>query len=373
MNDDRYQRHSLIDWFSQDLVRSAKFAIIGCGAVGNEVAKNMALLGVGNLDLYDFDIIELHNLTRSVLFREKDVGKTKVDVAAARVKGLDPNISAIPFFGDFWDSLSFEKASSYDTIICCVDNFEARIKLNQLCQITSTNLINTGIDSKYGIIELYPFKEIPKTACYECNLPTGVYKELQKRFSCGWLKKVSYIEKKIPTTIITSSIVGSYATALALNILRDSSNVESKKIFIDSFTGNSTISGFNKNKNCPNCTSEPDGYQIIKAKSNIHNTLNSINISDSHSITTSEPILVSTRCVNCDSSDKIIFDLASKYDSTIIRCPKCNQQTVNIDISDIFSINELLSKYENRKLPCKFIRYEQDGLLTIIELEHCDE
>ncbi len=235
MSENRYQRHSLIDWFPQELVESANFAIIGCGAVGNEVAKNMALLGVGSLDLYDFDIIELHNLTKSVLFREEDVGKAKVDVAAARVKELDPNISAIAFFGDFWDTLSFERISSYNTIFCCVDNFEARIKLNQLCQITSTNLINTGIDSKYGVVELYPFNAIPKTACYECNLPSGVYREMQKRFSCGWLKKVSYIEKKIPTTIITSSIVGSYASSLALSLLRNLPNVESKKIFFDSF------------------------------------------------------------------------------------------------------------------------------------------
>lgn len=373
MKKDRYQRHSLIDWFSQDVVKTATFAIIGCGAVGNEVLKNMSLLGVGNLDLYDFDIIELHNLTRSVLFREEDVGKTKVDVAAARVKELDPNISANPFFGDFWASLSFERASSYDAIICCVDNFEARIRLNQLCQITSTNLINTGIDSKYGVVELYPFNKTSKTACYECNLPASVYKELQKRFSCGRLKKVSYIEKKIPTTIITSSIVGSYATSLALNLLGNSSYAESISIFLDSFTGRTTVSSLRRNENCPNCGSFSEKKQIIRSKPHIYSTLKTIKISDTYSITTSDPIVVSTQCVNCDSNDKIIFDLASNYDSTLTHCPRCNQDSVNVEISDIFSINELLNKYGDRKLPCKFIKYEQDGITTIIELEHQNE
>ena len=61
---DRYQRHALIDWFSQAEVGGARIGVVGAGAVGNEVLKCLALLGVGALDIYDFDRIEVHNLTR---------------------------------------------------------------------------------------------------------------------------------------------------------------------------------------------------------------------------------------------------------------------------------------------------------------------
>ena len=78
---DRYQRHSLIDWFSQAEVAGARMAVVGAGAVGNEVLKCLALLGVGALDIFDCDRVELHNLTRSVLFRESDVGRSKAECA----------------------------------------------------------------------------------------------------------------------------------------------------------------------------------------------------------------------------------------------------------------------------------------------------
>lgn len=69
MTDLRYLRTNLIDGFSQEVVQKLHFAIVGCGAVGNEVVKNLTLLGVGKLDVFDFDTIEIHNLTKSVLFR----------------------------------------------------------------------------------------------------------------------------------------------------------------------------------------------------------------------------------------------------------------------------------------------------------------
>ena len=85
----RYRRHDLIDWFSQEQVSAARVAVIGAGAVGNEVVKNLALLGCGTIDVFDFDVVELHNLTRSVLFREADVGRWKAEVVAARTAELE--------------------------------------------------------------------------------------------------------------------------------------------------------------------------------------------------------------------------------------------------------------------------------------------
>ena len=113
---ERYLRHSLIDWFPLERVQNCRIAIVGCGAIGNEVAKNLALLGIGKIDLYDFDSIEIHNLTKSVLFREEDVGSMKVEIAAVRLKELNPDISVTAHQGDFWDTLSLLKMSIYSSI-----------------------------------------------------------------------------------------------------------------------------------------------------------------------------------------------------------------------------------------------------------------
>ncbi|MGB7989115.1 MAG: ThiF family adenylyltransferase, partial [Candidatus Methylophosphatis roskildensis] len=66
---DRYSRHRAIAGFSQERLLAMRVAVFGAGAIGNEVVKNFCLLGIGSIDLYDFDTVELHNLTRSILLR----------------------------------------------------------------------------------------------------------------------------------------------------------------------------------------------------------------------------------------------------------------------------------------------------------------
>jgi molybdopterin/thiamine biosynthesis adenylyltransferase len=371
MTTDRYQRHSLIDWFSQDEVKQSSFAVIGCGATGNEVAKNLALLGVGKIDLFDFDTIEIHNLTRSVLFRESDVGYNKAEVASKRIKELDPNIDVNFFVGDFWDTLSLEKIQDYDCVLCCVDNFEARIKLNQLCLITSTNFINTGIDSKFSQVEVFPFSSGKHIACYECNLPDSAYERVQKRYSCGWLKKISYIEKKIPTTIITSSITGALAAGNALKLLNETSQLSGTRILTDSFTGRSTVSIVGKSDSCPSCASMMDNVSLLKGSATIEKGIE-FPIKHGCNIITSEPILVSYRCTECTPNQEdstVIFKKASDFDSSITTCQKCNNESIDVTIRDSFSTDELVENFSGMNLPVKFIRLDNKERTIIIELE----
>ena len=60
---------SQLSWFKLDRLKQANVMVVGCGALGNEVLKNLVLFGVGHLVIVDFDIVESTNLTRSVLFR----------------------------------------------------------------------------------------------------------------------------------------------------------------------------------------------------------------------------------------------------------------------------------------------------------------
>ena len=89
MHSDRYRRHEQIDWFSQQAVSATRVAVVGAGAIGNEVVKNLVLLGVGGIDLYDFDTVEAHNLTRSVFLRESDIGTGKATAVVQRAAAVD--------------------------------------------------------------------------------------------------------------------------------------------------------------------------------------------------------------------------------------------------------------------------------------------
>src|SRR5687768_295716 len=96
ISDDRYSRLRLIAWWDQEKLRRAKILVVGAGALGNEVLKNLALLGIGEVWVVDFDDIEDSNLTRSVLFRARDRGKNKAVAAADMVRDINPDTRITP-------------------------------------------------------------------------------------------------------------------------------------------------------------------------------------------------------------------------------------------------------------------------------------
>src|SRR5437879_2284385 len=71
---DRYGRLRLIPWWRQEKLAAAKVLVVGAGALGNEVLKNLALLCVGTTHVIDLYCVEPSNLSRSVLFRAEDGG-----------------------------------------------------------------------------------------------------------------------------------------------------------------------------------------------------------------------------------------------------------------------------------------------------------
>src|SRR5438270_2101722 len=87
--DDRYSRLRLIPWWRQEKLAAAKVLVVGAGALGNEVVKNLALVGVGTTYVIDRDAIETSNLSRSVLFRASDGGRPKAQIAAERAREIN--------------------------------------------------------------------------------------------------------------------------------------------------------------------------------------------------------------------------------------------------------------------------------------------
>src|SRR3954452_24180333 len=97
---DRYSRLRLISWWRQERLAAARVLVVGAGALGNEVLKNLALLGVGVVYVIDLDAIESSNLSRSVLFRAGDGGRAKAEVAARRAREINPDMATAAMRGD---------------------------------------------------------------------------------------------------------------------------------------------------------------------------------------------------------------------------------------------------------------------------------
>src|SRR5689334_21620646 len=102
---DRYSRLRLIPWWRQEKLAAAKVLVVGAGALGNEVVKNLALVGVGTTYVIDRDAIETSNLSRSVLFRTSDGGRPKARVVAERAREINPEVAFHWLRGDVINDL----------------------------------------------------------------------------------------------------------------------------------------------------------------------------------------------------------------------------------------------------------------------------
>src|SRR4051794_40041528 len=130
---DRYSRLRLIPWWRQDRLAAAKVLVVGAGALGNEVVKNLALLGVGTTIIIDLDDVEPSNLSRSVLFRTGDGGRSKAAVAAERAREINPEVAFLPIHGDVITDVGLGLFADVDVVIGCLDNREARLWVNRQC------------------------------------------------------------------------------------------------------------------------------------------------------------------------------------------------------------------------------------------------
>lgn len=127
----RYARHLSLEGWNQDIISSSHVIIVGIGALGCEIAKNLALVGVGKLTLIDMDTIETSNLSRQMLFTEEDRGKLKAEVAKKKLGILNPD-SAIVTYTKKFQELPMSVFESADVIAGGLDSFSARFALNRL-------------------------------------------------------------------------------------------------------------------------------------------------------------------------------------------------------------------------------------------------
>jgi adenylyltransferase/sulfurtransferase len=213
---DRLGTFEFISWWEREKVQNAKVMVIGAGALGNEVIKNLALMGIGNLFIVDFDKVEAANLSRSVLFRETDNNRSKAEVAAARAKSINPDIHVQYLNGDVTTQLGLGIIRRMDVIIGCLDNREARLAVNRFCYWVNKPWVDGAIQELLGLVRVF----VPgQGACYECTLTEQALRDLSARYSCPLLARQNILLGKVPTTPTIASIIGGMQSQEALKLI----------------------------------------------------------------------------------------------------------------------------------------------------------
>ncbi len=170
---DRYARQTLfagIGREGQERLRASRVAIIGCGALGTNVANNLARAGIGHLTIADRDFIEANNLQRQVLFDEEDIARNlpKAIAAAEKLHRINSEIAVTPLVEDINAENIEAIVASADLVMDGTDNFETRYLLNDACIKAGKPWVYSGVIASYGVtMNILPHD----TACLRCVFP----------------------------------------------------------------------------------------------------------------------------------------------------------------------------------------------------------
>jgi adenylyltransferase/sulfurtransferase len=213
---DRYSRLRLIPWWRQEKLAAARVLVVGAGALGNEVLKNLALLGVGTTFVIDLDLVEPSNLSRSVLFRAEDGGRPKAEVAARRACEINPECTFHATRGDVITDVGLGLFADVDVVIGCLDNREARLWVNRQCWKVGTPWVDSGIQEIQGVVKVFV---PPDSACYECAMTSRDYQLLNLRYSCPLLRREDILQGKVPTAPTIASMMAALEVQEALKLI----------------------------------------------------------------------------------------------------------------------------------------------------------
>jgi adenylyltransferase/sulfurtransferase len=200
---DRYARHIVlpqVGGVGQRKLKAASVAVVGAGGIGSAVIPALAGAGIGSLTIIDDDVVELTNLHRQPLFRERDAGYSKADLALQFVHRLNRFVRATPVQQRIGPENAAELLGGHDFVIDGSDNFATRLAVNDACVGLGIPLVSAAAVQFQGQVGLFRSKP-----CYRCFV--GDAFDADDCDTCAELGVLGAL----------TGTVGSYAALLAIN------------------------------------------------------------------------------------------------------------------------------------------------------------
>jgi sulfur-carrier protein adenylyltransferase/sulfurtransferase len=167
----RYSRHLILPDVGvegQQKLKAARVLIVGAGGLGSPVALYLAAAGVGTLGLIDFDVVDVSNLQRQILHGTKDVGRSKLESARARLHDVNPHVRVETYETRLTSANALEIIRGYDIVVDGTDNFATRYLTNDACVLLGKANVYGSIFRFEGQASVFGTADGP---CYRCLFP----------------------------------------------------------------------------------------------------------------------------------------------------------------------------------------------------------
>ena len=212
--------------------------LIGAGGIGCAAAAYLASSGIGHLKVSDFDTVDVTNLGRQVLYTPDDVGKLKVEVAASRLREINPDARVTPISERLQSEALAREIASSDVVLDGSDNFSTRFQVNHACVSTGRRLISGSAIRLEGQMAVFG-PSYTTGPCYRC-----LYTEADESMdSCAG-------------NGVLSPVPGVIGTMMAVETLKYFSGIESDTSALHLYDAAATAFQtlrIQKRKDCPSC------------------------------------------------------------------------------------------------------------------------
>ena len=202
---ERYARHIVlpqIGGIGQGKLKATRVVVVGAGGIGSAVIPALAGAGIGQLTIIDSDHVELSNLQRQSLFRERDAGYAKAEMAAQFAHRLNRFVAVKPLEQRISSENSKQLIGGHDLVIDGSDNFATRLAVSDACTVLDIPLVSAAAVQFQGQVGLFRSKP-----CYRCFV--GDAFDAEDCDNCADLGVLGAL----------TATVGSYAALLALNFI----------------------------------------------------------------------------------------------------------------------------------------------------------
>ncbi len=242
---ERYLRHILLKEVGaqgQQKLFAARVLVVGAGGIGSPVIQYLAAAGVGLIGIADDDAVALSNLQRQTIFRDEDVGASKVERAAAFAHALNPQVRTVAH----GEKLSVANASglvrAYDVVIEGVDSFDSRFAINAACIEARKTLVSAAIGRFEGQLSVFKPWAGENLPCYRCLVSEAPPREAQT--NCA--------EEGVLGPL--AGVIGSMAALEGLKeILGIGESLAGRLFHYDALSSTARTIGLPRDPACPDC------------------------------------------------------------------------------------------------------------------------
>ena len=366
----RFSRQEILPWWDQSKLGDAKVLVCGAGGIGNEVAKNLALAGVGHLSIVDMDMVDKSNLARCVFFNEASVGQPKSSVIAASLNAQIHEVEAQGYVAQIQD-MGTPFLTQFNLIIGALDNLGARHWVNRAARATGKTWLDGAAEGFVSQIKSFT----PSGPCLECGLSASEMDHLFSRKSCGLVSKNNG-ESLNPTTFFASTIssvaiTGALLAQEALTYLirgEDYLAFKAKKWMLHGETMTTQLFPLSEN---PNCLAHEYPANLIEAfecknlKELCSEALSRGLMQQDLNFEFDESVALLASCNECNSSSKCIPQ--RRLTSADLLCDRCGNELKALERSS-FSANESFTSvdFASMRMPRNVRVFARDRAREIV-------